>query len=341
VRASRLLSILLLLQARGRMTAAELATELEVSLRTVYRDADALAAAGVPIYADRGPAGGYQLLDGYRTRLTGLTSDEASSIFLAGIPGPAAELGLGTILATAQLKLLAALPAELRTRAGRIRERFLLDAPGWFQAVDETPHLATIAAAVWQQQRIQVDYRGPRGESTRTLDPLGVVLKSGIWYLVAVRDGQARTYRVSRVRGLRALDEHVDRPAGFDLSAYWADSIAAYRRDLPRVTVEVRVRPDSLPTLATLLGSSAVEDGERLAVPDDPDGWAHLRLRVDWPEDAAARLVGMGGDLEVLAPAAIRDQVLALARGAAARHSPAGRPVQDGQQAAGDAYRPR
>ena len=188
MRASRLLSLLLLLQNRGRMTAPALAAELEVSVRTVYRDVESLGAAGVPIYADRGPSGGYQLLDGYRTRLTGLTSDEADSLFLSGMPGPAAELGLGGALAAAQLKLAAALPPQLRDRASRAGERFHLDAPGWFRDSEDTPFLADVAAALWHDRRIAVRYRRWGSEEVeRELNPLGLVLKAGVWYLVASR----------------------------------------------------------------------------------------------------------------------------------------------------------
>ncbi|MEQ7126780.1 WYL domain-containing protein [Actinopolymorpha sp. B11F2] len=189
MRASRLLSVLLLLQGRGRMTARELANELDVSVRTVYRDVESLSAAGVPVYADRGPAGGYQLLDGYRTRLTGLTGDEAESLFVAGIPEPAAaELGLGSVLAAAQLKIMAALPPELRTRAGRIRERVHLDAPGWFHEVERPRHLTGVADAVWNQRVIEIRYvraGSARREVSRTLEPHGLVLKTGVWYLAA------------------------------------------------------------------------------------------------------------------------------------------------------------
>jgi predicted DNA-binding transcriptional regulator YafY len=183
VRASRLVSLLLLLQARGGMTAAELARELEVSVRTIHRDVEALGAAGVPIFAERGPHGGIRLVDGYRTRLTGMTTEEADALFLSGLPGPAAELGLGTVVTAARLKVLAALPTELRGRASRLLERFHLDAAGWFRAGEAVPHLAAIAQCVWDGRRLEMDYdRGDR-TVTRTLDPLGLVLRraSGTW----------------------------------------------------------------------------------------------------------------------------------------------------------------
>src|SRR5687768_5770088 len=168
------------------MTAAELAEELEVSVRTIYRDVEALAEAGVPIYAERGPHGGVRLVDGYRTRLTGLTADEAEAVFLSGLPGPAAELGLGTVVAAAKLKVMAALPPELRARAGRVSERFHLDAPGWFQPSEQLPHLEILAGAVWENHQIRLTYaRGERGGVVdRIVDPLGLVLKGGVWYLV-------------------------------------------------------------------------------------------------------------------------------------------------------------
>ena len=191
-----MVNVLLLLQTRSRMTAAELADELEVSVRTIYRDVEALAEAGVPIYAERGPHGGVRLVDGYRTRLTGMTADEAEAVFLSGLPGPAAELGLGTVVAAARLKVMAALPPELRVRAGRIAERFHLDAPGWFQTFEDLPHLEVLAGAVWQSHLVRILYRrGDRGGVVeREIEPLGLVLKGGIWYLVARAATNIRTY---------------------------------------------------------------------------------------------------------------------------------------------------
>src|SRR4051794_37710946 len=233
MRASRLVALLLLLQARGHLTAAELARELEVSERTVHRDVEALSASGVPVYAERGPHGGIRLVDGYRTRLTGLTGDEAEALFAAGMPGPAAELGLGGELAAARLKLLAALPSELQERATRAQRLFHLDARGWFRAEDSVPHLPELASAVWRGCRVRIRYREGNRVVQRTIDPLGLVLKAGAWYLVAHRVAGMRVYRVSRVASVRPLEETCERPEGFELSAYWHEWSRAFEESRP------------------------------------------------------------------------------------------------------------
>src|SRR3982750_109864 len=223
VRASRLISLLLLLQTRGQLTAAERAERLEVSERTIQRDADSLAAAGVPVEAVRGPAGGYRLAGGYRTRLTGLAGGEAEALFAAGMPGPAAELGLGGELAAARLKLLAALPQELQERATRASRLFHLDTRGWFRAEDRVPHLPALSAAVWSGCRVRLRYREGRGVVQRTIDPHGLVLKGGAWYLVARRSAGMRVYRVSRVAAVRPLPDPFERPPGFELAEFWEE----------------------------------------------------------------------------------------------------------------------
>ena len=281
MRASRLVNLLLLLQARGGLTAEQLARELEVSVRTVHRDVEALSASGVPIYAERGPAGGIRLVDGYRTRLTGMTADEAGALFLSGLPGPAAELGLGTVVAAAQLKVQAALPTELRSRTTRLVERFHLDAGAWFAGSEPVPHLPTVAQAVWSAQRLEISYRRDDGAVTRRLEPLGIVLKAGIWYLVARTDEQVRTYRVSRIRAAASLDESFERPAGFELASWWADASAAFEREIPRIEITVRVRTDAMWKLYEAVGSRVVREGERLGEPDE-QGRQRYRLTVEW-----------------------------------------------------------
>lgn len=319
MRASRLVTLLLLLQTRGQMTAAELAAELEVSERTVHRDVDALSAAGVPIYAERGPHGGVRLVEGYRTRLTGMTADEAEALFLSGLPGPAAELGLGTVMTAARLKVLAALLAELRARASRLVERFYLDAAGWFRLGEPVPHLPTLAEAVWEGRGVRVTY--DRGDESveRLLEPLGLVLKAGTWYVVARRDDEVRTYRVARVTAAELLDERFEWPVDFDLPAYWIESSAAWEREVPRLEVVVRVDPAFLGELGDYIGESSAATAEHLDEAD-PDGWTRLRLRVSYPRDAPGRLLGMGPHLEVIAPPEVRDRVVSLARGALARY---------------------
>ncbi|MDT7672659.1 MAG: hypothetical protein QOD82_561 [Pseudonocardiales bacterium] len=322
MRASRLLSLLLLLQNRGRMTAPALAAELEVSVRTVYRDVESLGAAGVPIYADRGPAGGYQLLDGYRTRLTGLTSDEADSLFLAGVPGPAAELGLGGALAAAQLKLTAALPAELRDRASRVGERFHLDAPGWFRDAEDTPFLSDLATALWRDQRIAVRYRRwGHDEVDRLLDPLGLVLKAGVWYLVAGGPtGAPRTYRVSRVLSLRTSPGRTHRPPDFSLAEFWRTRSAELRAALWRAEATVRLSPRGLELVPMLLGQlEARAVAESAGVPAG-DGWVTATLPIESTRHAESVLLRLGADVEVLAPPELRERLAAVARALVARY---------------------
>src|SRR3569832_1889221 len=221
MRASRMLSILTTLQARGQVTAPELAEACEVSVRTIYRDIDALAASGVPAPAARGAAGGPRLLDGYRVRLNGLSQSEKEALLLAGLHGPAAALGLDAAMVAAQNKLMAALPANLREDAGRMQERFHLDAPGWFGEAEEPKHLRDIAGAALRGTLFLIRYQSWRSEKQRRVAPLGLVLKGGSWYLAGQVDSSVRTYRIARVLDCTALDDPFDRPADFDLAAYW------------------------------------------------------------------------------------------------------------------------
>ncbi|WP_030607292.1 helix-turn-helix transcriptional regulator [Streptomyces sclerotialus] len=305
MRADRLLSLLLLLQNRGRMTAPDLAAELEVSVRTVYRDIEALSASGVPVLADRGPAGGYRLMDGYRTRLTGLTDAEADSLFLAGAPGPARELGFGAVLGTAQLKVAAALPTGLADRARRIQERFHLDAPAWFRDADPVPHLAVVARAVWEQRALHVHYRRWKGEGRRVLHPLGLVLKGGIWYLVALAGGTPRTYRISRLRTVAATGESFERPAGFDLAAYWEESSRRLETALYQDTALLRISPRAQRMLPMQFGAAGTRALETAGPPDD-EGWVEVEMAVETQAVAVADLLRLGTEAEVLGPPGLR-----------------------------------
>jgi predicted DNA-binding transcriptional regulator YafY len=319
MRASRLVSVLLLLQARGGLTAAQIADELEISIRTVHRDVEALAAAGVPIYADRGPHGGIRLVEGYRTRLTGLTEDEAKAVFLSGLPGPAAELGLGTVVAAARLKVLAALPPELRSRASRLGQRFHLDAPGWFSRAESNPCLADVATAVWEDHQLRIRY--DRGDKVveREVDPLGLVLKGGVWSAVASTEGDIRTYRVSRIQEAVVLEARLERDPDFDLASHWAESTAAYEEAAEKVSVTLRVDPRAVTLLHDVLGATVAETAEWL--PErDAEGWQHLRVTLPWPPEVPRRLLGLGAAAEVISPADVRASVAAEARAVAAAY---------------------
>ncbi|MFD7875935.1 helix-turn-helix transcriptional regulator [Streptomyces sp. NPDC059766] len=325
MRAARLLSLVLLLQNRGRLTADELARELGVSARTVYRDIDSLSSAGIPVYGDAGHRGGYQLLGGYRTRLTGLHADEAESLFLAGMPGAADDLGLGEVLAAAQLKLTAALPTPLRDRAGRIRERFHLDAVGWYREQDSPPALVALADAVWNQRRIRVRYRrwAEPQEVERELDPYGLVLKAGVWYLVAAVDGTVRTYRVSSILRLDVREDGFERPDGFDLMAHWQDYLAAYDARRLRLRASLRIAPALFAALPDHLDAVLVRAVEASAGPPDADGWVTATVPLESVDLAVPTLLSLGPDVEVLAPEELRRRIAETAAAVLDRYRPA------------------
>ncbi len=312
MRASRLLSTLLLLQTRGRVTAQTLAAEFEVSVRTIYRDIDELSAAGVPIYADRGPNGGFELLDGYRTKLTGLSPAEAATLFLAGLPGPAAELGLADILTTAQLKLTAALPEGARAAAERVAARFHLDPVGWFRGPDDARFLPMIAEAVWNETAVTIRYRRYSGPISRTVFPLGLVLKGGVWYLVADVGQQTRTYRVSNIVELKVTSERFARPKDFDLAAFWTKASRAYEIGLYRGMARLRLSPRGV-LLLDQLGSPIAQKVAEAAGPADAEGWVSVTVPVERADWTARDLIRFGAEIEVLEPIELRARIAEMA----------------------------
>jgi predicted DNA-binding transcriptional regulator YafY len=313
VRASRLFTMVLLLQARGAMTAAELAGEVGVSERTVYRDITALAAAGVPVYAEQGRLGGYRLVDGYRTRLTGLSRVEAEALFLLGLYGPARDMGLGDVLATAQLKVSAALPAGLRDAAAQAAQRFYLDVPGWFHNSDPPPALSVLVRAVWQDLTVILRYHR-HDEVTRTVQPYGVVLKAGIWYLVARAGADLRVYRVDRVVAVEVTDQRFVREESFDLPTVWAERAAQFVRGMLAEQVTIRLSQAGLRALRFAVEPPAVQAATAAAGEPDAQGWVVTRLPVESAEVAYDQLLRLGPEVEVLAPQPLREQMRVAAQ---------------------------
>jgi predicted DNA-binding transcriptional regulator YafY len=327
MRSSRLLEMLLLLQSRGRVTAAELARRLEVSTRTVYRDAEALSAAGVPVYAERGRGGGITLLPGYRTDVTGLTKEEARALFVLTTGEAQADLGLAAPLRSAIAKVMRAVPGPFQEAATAASQKILIDPQRWLHAPEPADALGALQDCVFADRRVHLGYRSS-GQATarvRTVDPYGLVCKAGVWYLVADSEGEPRLYRVSRVTSVTPSQEPARRRAGLDLAALWGDLRQQVEERPGRIPVRIRVRRSRLDMLLRICAPDvdSVETPEATEQPSaEQDGareWVRVRLR--FPVTMAARiLLSFGADVEVLAPAEVRDDLGATAAAVAASY---------------------
>lgn len=323
MRASRLLSILILLQLRQRLTAEALAAEFEVSPRTIHRDVEALSAAGVPVYGERGPGGGFRLHQGWRTQLTGLDADEARALPLLNLPGAAGQLGLGNAPQRAGAKLLAALPGESAALAGRLHERLHIDPLDWYHESDAVPQLPALARALLDQRRIEVDYESWRRRRRFTADPLGLVLKAGAWYAVVRAGERTLTLKVAAMHELRMLDECFERPTGFALASWWRQSQQRFERELRPATATLRASPEGCRRLAEggSYAARAIEAGTSLAA---PEGWRQFDLPIENDEQAARLVLGLAPEVQALAPEALRERIRDLADQISAQHR--GRP---------------
>lgn len=312
MRADRLFSIVLLLQSHRLLTSRDLAGRLEVSARTIHRDMEALSGAGIPVVAERGTGGGWSLLGEYRTNLTGLNEAEIQSLFVIKPSRLLADLNLEKAAEGAFLKLLAALPAMYRRGAEYARQRIHVDVTGWNRAEETVPLLHRLQEAIWQERRVRLTYaRGECETVERVADPLGLVAKGSVWYLVAGVEGEVRSYRVSRVERVEVLDEACARPPGFDLAAFWERSAAEYRAHLPDYRARVRVRREIVARMPYAGRFARIErTGDA-----DADGRVEVWLRFDVEEMACEYALSFGTQLEVLEPAALREKVLAAARG--------------------------
>src|SRR5262245_32773122 len=312
MRADRLRSILLLLQVHQRITAGELARRLEVSERTIHRDMEALSTAGIPVVADRGVGGGWSLLDEYRTNLTGLNKAEVRALFLTGPSRLLADLGLEKASDAALIKLQAALPSANRSDAEYIRQRIHIDITGWHRPEESIPFLPVIQEAIWQERKLAITYeRGGGCDSVdRIVDPLGLVAKGSVWYLVAGVESDIRSYRVSRIRGASLTAEAAVRPDGFDLEQYWQQSAAVFRKNLPQYRALIRVAPDILPRLGYAGRFARIEN----LSPPGPDGWSEVWMRFQFEYEACEYVLSFGDRIIALEPAGLKEKVIEMAR---------------------------
>ncbi len=315
MRADRLLAILMLLQSRQQMSASDLAAELGVSVRTIYRDVDALCAAGIPIYADTGVNGGYRLVENYRTNLTGLTQDEMNALLLVNIPDALVSLDTGQKLKTALLKLYA---AQWTRPADRTPPPIYLDWAWWGQGHNTPPHLQTLYEAVRNNRRVTIRYRMMNGvEIERAVEPYGLVAKAGVWYVVYAGGGRVHHIRVSALITVSLSDETFERAADFNLEGYWKAACADIEREAGQFAVILRIVSAAYHDVSLYFG------GARWEVMDsDNGGWMRLNVWFDSFYAARTAILGLGGAAEVIEPEALRLSVADFAAQIVKHYSP-------------------
>lgn len=316
------MSLALLLQARGRVTARELAGELEVSVRTVYRDLEALSAAGVPVIAEAGPGGGCRLLEDYRFPLRALRPDEAEALLILGVPDALRDLGLGGAIAAAhrQIRVTSGL-GRPSGRPGAGAALVHLDMPRWFRSHETVPQLRDLATALRRSRQVRLGYTRPGSDpAPRVVNPLGLVDKAGTWYLVALtRSGHVTVFRAASVTSVHIIDEPASRPPGFDLPSFWEQWSREFQASRPRLPVRIRASAGALAAFPEIFGDAARE-AMSAALPPDEQGWREVTLSFEHERAAAHRLAGFGGQVEVLSPPGVREHLLATAQGILSRY---------------------
>lgn len=310
MRADRLLSIILLLQTRGKMTAGELAGELEVSRRQILRDVDALSLAGIPVYSESGRGGGIALVDEYRTSLTGLNQFEVQSLMIMNNNHALREVGLGAAADQLLMKMLASLPNTQRSTADHIRQRLLIDPTWWWHDPAMPAFWDDLQKAVYEDRMIEATYENYSGEITeKVLAPYSLVCKSSLWYVLAERENELRTYRVNRFHSIHVLEKPFSRRCDFDLPEYWQIHLKSFEEEFSDQNYIFRIHPDLITTLKTFLPGRWKVTGQA-----DERGWLTISLHLDSDMIAKMLVFGLAGSVEILEPAGLIEDVLNQAR---------------------------
>lgn len=310
MRADRLISILLLLQNKGKLTTKELSLELEVTERTIHRDMEALSSAGIPVLAERGKSGGWKLLDQYRTNLTGLKADELRSLLISPSFQMLSDLGLSKEWNEARQKLVAAMPSSFQKKSFEIWNRIHIDTTAWKQPPEKIEFFKILQQAIWDEKKLQLKYERADGEEIiRVVHPLGLVAKGSTWYLIASTDDKIRNYRASRIISVTMTNEMFTRPNDFELAKYWQESTQSFIKSLPKYEVEVEISPTIIPRIKFT--------GRFIQVIkiDSPakNGWIPAHLCFDTEQEALEYILGFGDQIRIVQPNSLKEKIYQMA----------------------------